>query len=181
MGYAIVRRTPHDLHYLCICLLCLLGHNKQKYGPFFPALLLFSAILITVIYLSWPYPNFHRISYGILVTIVIGKCIQDYQHISDENYRFYIKAGICSYLFGFFLWNIDYHFCDQMRAIRKIVFPFSPFFELHAWWHWFTALGTYLFIFVNSYRRAKTWGLKVKVFKVLGLPILVVENHKKQK
>jgi len=165
----------------CVFVFCVLeDRRKLKYGPILPLGLLVLAIFITVTYLSWPNPIFHQFCYGTLVIIVVGKCVQVYQNTTDQTFRFFLPIGIISYGFGFFLWNVDNHFCEQLRQLREKVFPFSPLFELHAWWHLFTALGTYLYIFLNTYMRAKTLGQKVKVIKWLGLPLLHVETGKKQ-
>lgn len=47
-------------------------------------------------------------------------------------------------LFGYFLWNIDYHFCPQVIRFRHALgLPWGLFYELHGWWHILTGIGAY--------------------------------------
>ncbi|KAL6155586.1 hypothetical protein ACJQWK_05418 [Exserohilum turcicum] len=53
--------------------------------------------------------------------------------------------GISSGLFGYFLWNIDFHACGYVTAVKHWVgLPWGFLLELHAWWHFFTAVGAYV-------------------------------------
>jgi len=50
-------------------------------------------------------------------------------------------------LTAFGVWNIDLHFCDSLKWARlQVGTPMAVFFELHAWWHILTALGSAWFI-----------------------------------
>jgi len=51
------------------------------------------------------------------------------------------------FLFGYFLWQLDFIFCPQLTSWKRSVgMPWSFVFELHGWWHIFTAVGAYLFM-----------------------------------
>lgn len=53
--------------------------------------------------------------------------------------------GISSGLFGYFLWNIDFHFCKYVTALKRYVgLPWGFLFELHGWWHILTGIGAYV-------------------------------------
>lgn len=48
-------------------------------------------------------------------------------------------------LFGYFLWNIDFHLCSYVTAFkRSIGLPWGFLFELHGWWHICTGIGAYV-------------------------------------
>ncbi|KAH7130607.1 alkaline ceramidase-like protein [Dendryphion nanum] len=53
--------------------------------------------------------------------------------------------AISTGLFGYFLWNIDFHLCSYVTAFkRQLGLPWAFIFELHGWWHIFTGIGAYI-------------------------------------
>ncbi|KAH8727469.1 ceramidase [Phaeosphaeriaceae sp. PMI808] len=53
--------------------------------------------------------------------------------------------GISSGLFGYFLWNIDFHLCGYVTAFKRAIgLPWGFIFELHGWWHILTGIGAYV-------------------------------------
>ncbi|EAT85471.2 hypothetical protein SNOG_06820 [Parastagonospora nodorum SN15] len=53
--------------------------------------------------------------------------------------------GISSGLFGYFLWNIDFHLCIYVTMFKRYIgLPWGFLFELHGWWHIFTGIGAYV-------------------------------------
>lgn len=53
--------------------------------------------------------------------------------------------GLSVGLFGFFLWNIDVHLCAYVTAGKHWMgLPWGFVLELHAWWHIFTGIGSYV-------------------------------------
>lgn len=61
-------------------------------------------------------------------------------------------GGISSGLFGFFLWNIDFHLCSYVTAFKHwIGLPWGFIFELHGWWHIFTGIGAYVGMALTEY------------------------------
>jgi dihydroceramidase len=53
--------------------------------------------------------------------------------------------GIGSGLFGYFLWNIDFHLCGYVTRFKHWVgLPWGFLFELHGWWHVLTGIGAYV-------------------------------------
>lgn len=53
--------------------------------------------------------------------------------------------GLSMGLFGFFLWNIDVHLCGYVTAVKHwLGLPWGFVLELHAWWHIFTGIGSYV-------------------------------------
>ncbi|RAL16178.1 ceramidase [Aspergillus homomorphus CBS 101889] len=59
------------------------------------------------------------------------------------------RFGIFCFLFGYFAWLIDVWACSQLTGIRQMVgAPFAFLFELHGWWHFFTAIGGYVAVAV---------------------------------
>uniref|UniRef100_A0A6B2LEI0 Alkaline ceramidase n=1 Tax=Arcella intermedia TaxID=1963864 RepID=A0A6B2LEI0_9EUKA len=165
----------------CVFVYCVLEDKKKsKYGPMLPVSLFLTAVLITLTYIVWQDPIFHQVCYGLLVAVVVLKCAGVYRTWPDPIYRKYIPLGVGAYLLGFALWNIDNQFCDALTRWKEDLYPFSPFFELHAWWHFLTALGTYLYIFCNSYHRSMMIGRDVEVHYVgYFVPVLHLNDRKK--
>lgn len=63
----------------------------------------------------------------------------------DWNVRTWKSIGVC--LFGYGLWHIDLEFCAQLRDMKERVgLPWAWVFELHGWWHIFTAIGASMFM-----------------------------------
>lgn len=55
-------------------------------------------------------------------------------------------------LFGYFLWNIDYHLCSYVTAVKHgIGLPFGMLLELHGWWHICTGIGAYVGMAISEY------------------------------
>lgn len=53
--------------------------------------------------------------------------------------------GISTGLFGYFLWNIDFHLCSYVTAFKHYIgLPWGFIFELHGWWHILTGIGAYV-------------------------------------
>ncbi|AOW04357.1 ceramidase [Yarrowia lipolytica] len=115
------------------------------------------ALLLTAIYLHNKNPTFHQAAYGILNFIVIGKSVAlTKAYISDQKTKnlFWrlLALGLFSFLFGYFLWNLDIHLCNQWIKIRREVgLPYGLVIEGHAWWHIFTGLGVYIYIVYLCY------------------------------
>ena len=61
-------------------------------------------------------------------------------------------TDFCSYFLGGVVWNLDNHVCAGLTRLREEASgrPAShlmrPLTQLHAWWHFFSGYGTYLFI-----------------------------------
>jgi len=50
-------------------------------------------------------------------------------------------------LFGYLLWNIEFMYCAELRAMRETIgLPFAWVFEFHGWWHILTAIGAAQFM-----------------------------------
>ena len=55
------------------------------------------------------------------------------------------RFGLVSGLFGYFLWNIDFHLCSYVTAFKHYIgLPWAFIFELHGWWHILTGIGAYV-------------------------------------
>ena len=58
-------------------------------------------------------------------------------------------------LFGYLLWNIEFMYCAELRAMRATIgLPFAWVFEFHGWWHILTAIGAAQFMDVARDMRA---------------------------
>lgn len=60
---------------------------------------------------------------------------------SSNKHMTYAGSG----LFGYFLWNIDYHLCSYVTQFKHAIgLPWAFVFELHGWWHILTGIGAYV-------------------------------------
>lgn len=51
------------------------------------------------------------------------------------------------FLFGYLLWNLDFIYCSELTAWKRAMgMPWSFVLEFHGWWHFFTAVGAYVFM-----------------------------------
>jgi len=51
------------------------------------------------------------------------------------------------FVFGYFLWHMDFLFCKELTNLRRQVgIPWGFLLELHGWWHILTGIGAYTFI-----------------------------------
>jgi dihydroceramidase len=62
------------------------------------------------------------------------------------------NTRIASGLFGYFLWNIDFHLCFYVTSVKRYVgLPWGLLLELHGWWHIFTGIGAYVGMALTEY------------------------------
>ncbi|KAH9809663.1 ceramidase [Melampsora americana] len=114
------------------------------------------AVLVTLIYLVWPNPIFHHISFASLILSTNAKVAYSIRQLPsntfiEKKHKEDIKrceyTGFWVFLISFGIWNLDNLFCDQLTRWKKTLgFPNSIILELHAWWHLGTGIGTYLMI-----------------------------------
>ena len=147
-----------------------------------------AAGILTAIYLILKNPTIHQAAYGVMNAIIILKSInltKEYVHDAKARSQLYrvMWTGILLFIFGYFLWNLDIHFCSFARATRRDWgMPYGFLLEGHGWWHIFTGAGVYCYIVYEEYLRcflngtAKfyefllVWGLPtVKCTDVVGL------------
>ncbi|KAE8391381.1 ceramidase [Aspergillus alliaceus] len=82
---------------------------------------------------------------------VLSKEQQHYENERDvrilKTMWFMVIYGLSMFLGGFFIWNLDNHFCTKIRGWRRVVgLPWGLFLEGHGWWHVMTGIGAYLYI-----------------------------------
>ncbi|KAB8278806.1 ceramidase [Aspergillus minisclerotigenes] len=76
---------------------------------------------------------------------------QHYENVRDvkilKTMWFMVIYGLSMFLGGFFIWNLDNHFCTKIRGWRRVVgLPWGMLLEGHGWWHVMTGIGAYLYI-----------------------------------
>ncbi|KAH8656848.1 ceramidase [Ilyonectria robusta] len=92
----------------------------------------------------------HAVMFGLSVVIITVRITQLIpQRFSDPVVRKTLQTtarmGCLSFLFGYTLWLIDEFACRMLTDVRHLVgLPIAFLFELHGWWHVFTALGGYI-------------------------------------
>jgi dihydroceramidase len=133
--------------------------SSKKRSVSIGAGVLFGANVLTAVYLYFKDPTIHQVAYALLNVLVVGQSvILTKKHVHDEvaKKRLFrcMSLGITIFLSGYFLWNLDVHFCSSWTKIRHHVgIPYGFLFELHAWWHVLTGTGVYYYIVYLEYLR----------------------------
>jgi len=114
-------------------------------------------IIVTTMYLVNKNPTFHEAAYGCLVFIMLAYDLHLNTHQKSKvGWRIFI-TGIIMYGVGFALWNVDNHFCNNLKNIRSSI-PFhflAPFTQLHGWWHILAGYASHLHIQSLLHHRQK--------------------------
>lgn len=115
--------------------------------------------LLTAIYLHFKDPTIHQVAYALInVLIIIRSHLLTLKYVKNEADRkrlFKIMvSGVATFLTGYFLWNLDVHFCSSWIGIRRVLgIPLGFLFELHGWWHILTGTGVYYYVVYLEYLR----------------------------
>lgn len=117
------------------------------------------AVTLSVVYLNYRNPSIHQTAYGILTGIVMLKSFfLVRKHVNDKAARkemdHIMSLGLIYICIGYFLWNMDIHFCDMWRGARHAIgMPYGFVLEGHGWWHLLTGIGVYHYIVYLEYLR----------------------------
>ncbi|KAJ4367522.1 hypothetical protein N0V83_007105 [Neocucurbitaria cava] len=129
-------------------LLCFQASASQRLKY---TLLIIGTVVPISVYHVWADEIFmHEITFATMIFLVsreTRKLIK--KQVKSEESRRKLKRmatfGISSGLFGYFLWNIDFHLCGYVTALKRYVgLPWGFLFELHGWWHILTGIGAYV-------------------------------------
>ncbi|PCH34232.1 alkaline phytoceramidase [Wolfiporia cocos MD-104 SS10] len=130
-----------------------------------PAALLATVVMSFNVVFTWSYyinrnPIYHQVVFASLLGVIgvrtvhllrepgIAKKVPD--SVKSTISRLF-SAGAATFAFGFFVWNLDNIFCDKVTGWKhSIGWPVAFLLEGHAWWHIFTAIGTYLMLIGNT-------------------------------
>lgn len=135
---------------------------------------------LTLIYLYFKDPTIHQVAYALLNLGIIvrsvnltNKYVKD-THAKRQLYKVML-LGVAIFLLGYLLWNLDIHFCSNVRGLRRSWgIPYGFVLEGHGWWHILTGTGVYFYLVYEEYLRCFLIGTeKFYKFKwVFGLPIV---------
>jgi dihydroceramidase len=161
----------------CVHLYCLVNMiPPEKYRWVSGTFLAVYAVSVTAIYEYTRIPVFFQSAYGLLAAVgaiipllLISKITKNHPRETGFFMRTY-AIHLCSYLFGFFLWNLDNLYCDQIRIWRQTVpWPIASISQLHAWWHMFTGYGGYGTAVIALYMRQLALGRNDVEVRYLGI------------
>jgi dihydroceramidase len=102
--------------------------------------------LITIIYLSYPNPIFHQISYGAIQLYLTYK-LQKLRARLPPNSKLkkdctrLLNSGMALTALAFGIWNVDNVFCEDITSAREGKW-WSVLTQGHAWWHVIVACGS---------------------------------------
>lgn len=120
---------------------------------------LVGANLLTAVYLYFKDPTIHQVAYALLNVFIVGRSYHlTLKFVDDAKARQQLYTtmlrGIGTFLLGYFLWNLDVHFCNGWISLRRSIgMPYGFFFELHGWWHVLTGTGVYYYVVYLEYLR----------------------------
>ncbi|KAK6460482.1 ceramidase [Scheffersomyces coipomensis] len=145
-----------------------------------------AANLLTLIYLHFRDPTIHQAAYALLNACIIFKSLSlTGEHVDDKGAKSQLyktmTIGVLIFLLGYFLWNLDIHFCTFVRGKRRDWgIPYGFVLEGHGWWHIFTGTGVYYYLVYLEYLRCFLQGTdEFFEFKwVAGLPVVYcIDKH----
>ncbi|THY81133.1 hypothetical protein D6C95_09219 [Aureobasidium pullulans] len=94
----------------------------------------------------------HELSFVLLIIVVAAKTrslikIRVQQPKDKEMLQKAVIFGAGCFVFGYLLWQLDFIFCTELTAIKRVLgIPWGFLLELHGWWHIFTAVGAHTFM-----------------------------------
>ncbi|KAJ1766629.1 alkaline ceramidase ydc1 [Coemansia sp. RSA 1813] len=136
--------------------------KKIRHGWKLPVTLAVFQTFITLTYMFWlQSPVFHQVVFAVSA---FGAGLFAYKRLNDPRVnsdarrllvRLFMLGHICM-LSGFFVWNLDNIFCDQLRSYRSYVgMPLDVVLQLHGWWHILTGYGCgYMLLLVHYVKLA---------------------------
>ncbi|KAJ5772978.1 alkaline phytoceramidase [Penicillium paradoxum] len=92
----------------------------------------------------------HATTFGLAVYLIATRMLKIIpDQVPDPKIRRTLRNltffGCFSFVFGYFVWLIDDWACGLLTQTRHAVgVPLAFLFELHGWWHVFTAIGGYV-------------------------------------
>ncbi|PYH43079.1 ceramidase [Aspergillus saccharolyticus JOP 1030-1] len=96
----------------------------------------------------------HAVTFGAGALLIARRTMQAISHkipdpLIKQKTRNIGRFGIFCFLFGYFAWLVDVWACNYLINIRQFIgVPLAYLFELHGWWHFFTAIGGYIAVAV---------------------------------
>jgi len=104
-------------------------------------------VLITAIYLAYPYPIFHQVCYAILQLAITYKLQELRGRLPagsklKKDVTHLLKTGATLTVVAFAIWNVDNILCDDISAWRSRVGAIGVISQGHAWWHILIACGS---------------------------------------
>lgn len=129
------------------------GRSKQAEQAVAGGIFL-GAALLTGIYLRYKDPTIHQAAYGALnVVIILKSVMQAHKYVKPKSKKamsalnWTLALGLFEFLFGWFLWNLDIHFCPTWIVWRRTLgMPLGFLLEGHGYWHLLTGMGVYSYL-----------------------------------
>lgn len=117
-------------------------------------------LLFTVVYLVFKDPYIHEGMFLVMVfTILLVGARRNLGSSTSPSTVALGAAGLVMYALGGLTWNVDNHFCRRLGQARSPYGPLPPaarpLTQLHAWWHLFSGLGTYLLLLAGLTMRLR--------------------------
>ncbi|SGZ56244.1 CIC11C00000002494 [Sungouiella intermedia] len=183
--YQLLDELPM-IYATCIPFWSVFSQSKSTKGSVIVGLsIFFAANLLTAIYLHFKNPTIHQAAYALLnAGIIFQSARLAHNNIHDKAALKQLNRtmifGVSIFLLGYFLWNVDIHFCPQARATRREWgIPYGFILEGHGWWHILTGTGVYFYLVYEEYLHCWLTGTnKFYSFEwKYGLPVVVLKDE----
>jgi dihydroceramidase len=139
--------------------------KQYRYLPY--ALLGYGCIILTTAIFNVA-PIFFQGTFGCILAFVLLRTYKlGITSKESRNIRHLFILGMSCWGIGIICWIIDYNSCAFLEDL-----PFRNLFQLHAWWHVLTGMGSYCAGVFYSYQRISRQTMNVHVAFYLGLPYL---------
>ncbi|OBW64702.1 MAG: Elongation factor G, mitochondrial [Aureobasidium pullulans] len=116
----------------------------------FSGLLLLAVITETTYHVMMDEQTVHELSFVSLIIAVAAKTrsLIKLRVQQPKDKKMLQKAVIFGcFVFGYLLWQLDFIFCTELTAIKRVVgMPWGFLLEFHGWWHILTAVGAHTFM-----------------------------------
>lgn len=126
--------------------------EKDSYNKQLIAILGTICTVVTVTYVAMNIPIIFQASFVVLA--IIALCYSVLIVMNYKHSRLLFMTGIGLFLTGAVIWITDRVLCDQLQSLRVILgYPLKPLSQGHAWWHFFSMSGSYLFLLFSIHAR----------------------------
>ncbi|KAL2810883.1 alkaline phytoceramidase [Aspergillus granulosus] len=121
------------------------------------SILLVEFAVVMVVHMVMDEFLLHAVTFGLGVYLIATRALKIIpMQISNPSIRKNVRNialfGCFCFVFGYMVWLIDEWACSQLTNIRHSVgVPLAFLFELHGWWHIFTAIGGYVAVAVVDF------------------------------
>ena len=158
--------------WLALVMIYTLLENRptRRFGRWFPALLVFHGILVSLLVLFtrgrlefWIF----QISFGTTEFYGLYRVWRIHRRSRNPSVHRLFRWGMGFYLVAVALWNVDKYLCSFVSVTLPSWGLFNP--QLHAVWHVLVSLGFYSLVLLIGYDRFDVLGIRAGLERRFGI------------